>query len=562
MTIFTPNSVVSATTSSSAGTTTGQEQLASKAPPTSSWSPSSDSQQQQQQLRIAIAGGGIAGLTLALCLLQHCGVTADVYEQATQFADDVGAGMSLYANSLRILLDELGLGEALAPVTHPFGCRKWTRHDGTTVAEAPEMAMVHPDNNNNNNGDPVKSDANTSESANKLQSMGIRRWRLQKVLFDAAQQRGIPIHFGKGTQRLERLQHDDPNKVRLIFQDGTTATADLVLACDGCRSVIRTQVTSNQHELRYTGTTCLMGIAQHPCQGICLPTSFSDNTHGVFFPTGVNEQCFQFHFDVPTEQADPSNWGTLSQAVTERECAALVQRLRNEGWSEKEYLEPFRHVVSALRIGLCLLEPALDHFVHWDNTVVLLGDAAHPPVPYLGQAGAMGVEDASVLSLLLRHYCCNDGHSIGLVEPQNLPMVLQLYEQMRVPRTRAMLANSRQMGRAQTLRASPVGNRRAAREEMIQRQVFFHETLPLLFPGANYDVRREVEAVIAKARLPVVAEEDEDEEVGRGQDDRNAQSRSTENPVLWVSCARGQTVDDNAPVVQTRECAHLATSCD
>jgi salicylate hydroxylase len=305
-----------------------------------------------------------------------------------------------------------------------------------------------------------------------------------------------------------------------------------------------------------------MGIAQHPCQGICLPTSFSDNTHGVFFPTGANEQCFQFHFDVPTKQADPSNWGTLSQAVTERECAALVQRLRNEGWSEEKYLEPFRHVVSALRIGLCLLEPALERFVHWDNTVVLLGDAAHPPVPYLGQAGAMGMEDATVLSLLLRHYCCSDGRSTGLVDPQNLSMVLQLYEQMRVPRTRAMLENSRQMGRAQTLRASPVGNRRAAREEMIQRQVFFHETLPLLFPGANYDVRREVEAVIAKARLPIVVEEEgEDEEGGRSHDDHHGQSR-TENPVLWVSCAEGITGADTAPTVQNRERAFLATDCN
>ena len=549
MTINIPKDFVSTTTTSSPATPNEATPIA---PPASSKSQSSASQQ-PQQLRIAIVGGGIVGLTLALCLHQHCGVEADVYEQAAQFADDVGAGMGLYANSLRVLLDELGLGEALAPLTYPFESRKWTRHDGTTVAEAPETAIVNPDSSDHVN--PYANTNITSDDANKLQSVGIRRWRLQKVLFEAAQQRGIPIHFDKRTQRLERLQHDDPNKIRLIFCDGTTATADLILACDGCRSVIRTQVTKNQHQLRYTGTTCLMGIAQHPCQGICLPTSSSDNTHGVFFPTGANELCFQFHFDVPTKQADPSNWGTLSQAVTKRECAALEQRLRNEGWSEEKYLEPFRHVVSALRIGLCLLEPTLDRFVHWDNTVVLLGDAAHPPLPYLGQAGAMGIEDATALSLLLRHYCCSDGRSTGFMDPQNLPMVLQLYEQMRVRRTRAVLANSRQMGRAQRLRASTVGNRRAAREEMIQRQVFFHETLPLLFPGANYDVRREVEAVLAKARLPVVAEEEEDdEEGGRSHEDRNAQSR-IDIPVF------GRAAADTEPPVLNWERAFLATDC-
>jgi salicylate hydroxylase len=246
-----------------------------------------------------------------------------------------------------------------------------------------------------------------------------------------------------------------------------------------------------------------MGIARQPCEGICLPSSTGHDTHGVFFPTGTDEQCFQFHFNVPEDQADHNNWGTLSQAVTASECEQLTQRLRAEGWDQR-YLEPFQHVVSALRIGFCLLEPALEQFVYWDNSVVLLGDAAHPPVPYLGQGGAMGLEDAGVLCLLLQHYCCQD--SSGVFDMQHLPAALKLYQEMRIPRTSAMLANAKLMGHSQAVRASGIGNRRAAKETMIQRQVFFHETMPLLFPGANYNYQKQVAAAIEKAGLEPVPE--------------------------------------------------------
>jgi len=129
----------------------------------------------------------------------------------------------------------------------------------------------------------------------------------------------------------------------------------------------------------------------------------------------------------------------------------------------------------------------------------------------------MGLEDAGVLCLLLRHYCCNDGTSAHF-DAQQLPAALQLYDRMRVPRTRAMLARAKQMGRAQAIRASasPVNSRRHARESMLQRQVFFHDTLPILWHGANYDCHAAVAHAIAQAGLPAVPEGSEPEGGGGG----------------------------------------------
>ena len=507
--------------------------------------------------RIAIAGGGIVGLTTALCLHRHCGLTVTIFEQADRFVDDVGAGMGLYANGLRVL-EDLGLFDEIHRISQPFGKRTWERHhDGSAVAVADETVLAR----TNGDGDCCNEDGHDPDVQLHLQPRGCRRWRLQKVLYDAVQKAGIPIHFAKRTVRMERVPSSasssstDSSIIRLIFADGTTHDADLLLAADGVKSVVRQCLTNNgtkqPHKLRYTGTTCFMGIARVAARpGICLPTSTSD-THGVFFPTGcssgdsdndsncnTNEQCFQFHYQLPAAQADRSNWGTLSQAVTAHECDQLVRRLRQEGWDEATYLQPLQNsnIESALRIGLCVLDPPLERFVYHDHSVVLLGDAAHPPVPFLGQGAQQGLEDAGVLALLLRQYCCHSGDGDGSsgdddggdgFDPTHLPTAFKLYERMRIPRTRAMLTRALQMGRAQEVRASSAIYRQDAQEERILRDVFFHETLPVLVPGVSYEYRKEVAKAIAEEGLVMVpeAEQEEDDD----DDNNNSIDKEEEN---------------------------------
>lgn len=79
---------------------------------------------------IVIVGAGIVGLVLALALNKHLGIQAEVYEQAQAFHDDVGAGMGMYPNGLRVIRDvDPELLDQIKSVGHPYVYRRWEVRD-------------------------------------------------------------------------------------------------------------------------------------------------------------------------------------------------------------------------------------------------------------------------------------------------------------------------------------------------------------------------------------------------------------------------------------------------
>eukprot|EP00526_Cylindrotheca_closterium_P028938 CAMPEP_0113642134 /NCGR_PEP_ID=MMETSP0017_2-20120614/22134_1 /TAXON_ID=2856 /ORGANISM="Cylindrotheca closterium" /LENGTH=473 /DNA_ID=CAMNT_0000553541 /DNA_START=150 /DNA_END=1571 /DNA_ORIENTATION=- /assembly_acc=CAM_ASM_000147 len=438
----------------------------------------------EEPTEIVIVGAGIVGLVLALALNKQLGIKAEVYEQAQVFHDDVGAGMGMYPNGLRVIRDiDPELLQKIKAAGHPYGVRRWERHDGTEVAVAEERVLAGDDED--------------------LMSIGIRRWRLQKVLFEAVEKAGIKIHFRK---RLESIKQIDDH-VNLKFEDGTDTSCKLLLASDGSSSRVRKIITNDASTLKYTGTQCLMGTSSLPReeQGLCLPSSPTSKCHGAFYPVAESEQCFQFHFPVPEEEAKASqgSWGALTEHVGHEECKTLANRLIEDGWDRK-YLEPLYHMDKAIKIGFSTLDPPLETFVQ--GQVALVGDAAHPPVPYLGQGAQQGLEDAGTLALLLKHLClvknANGNHAIVMSKLQS---ALKLYDEMRVPRTQDMLTRSEAWGKHQQKRAENENFNRT-KEKLIQRDVFFHETMPVLLPGVQHDYKEEVLKALPSL-LPVAEEE-------------------------------------------------------
>ena len=374
-----------------------------------------------------------------------------------------------------------------------------------------------------------------------MQPIGIRRWRLQKIRLEAVQEAGIQVHFNKRLDSLEQgvlssstidkpdqvpVTSEDPmplHQVRLNFTDGTSRATRLLLACDGSKSQVRKLISGGKYQLQHTGTTCLMGTSTvpRPTRGLSLPSSETTKCHGAFYPTGENEQCFQFHFPTALDEEESENdastshsvvnpkdasWGGLTHAVEQTECNKLADRLVEDGWDEK-YIEPLRKVEKALKIGFGTLEPQLESFVF--DHIVLVGDSAHPPVPYLGQGAQQGLEDAGTLALLLRHYCTRQRKpsllASGYKSPSprmmfslaNVATGLQLYNELRVPRTAEILNRGELWGKQQQKRAE---NKRynEVREENIRRDVFYYETLPVLLPVVRHDYREDVKAAIEK----------------------------------------------------------------
>jgi salicylate hydroxylase len=367
----------------------------------------------------------------------------------------------------------------------------------------------------------------------ELLSLGIRRWKYQQVLYEACQSVGIVIHFGKRLQSISAFEKDGDINSLLTFKDGSAVTASLVIGADGINSKVRNYVVnpSNDPEAsqkieeyvpEYTGVTCLMGCANVPrIRGICFPSSATTKCHACYYPTLVPEhdgegntlddqqyeQVFQIYFPSPIER--PDTWRTLTPEEAKVECRDLAKKLREDGWDE-QFLKPLESETlnGVLRVGLRSRE-ALDFWhVGGENNssgagarAVLLGDAAHPPVPYIGQGAMMAMEDAGTLSLLLSRYCPIDKKKSGnttapaTIDYTHFHKAMKTYESLRVARTRAILGSSVQLGQTQQKRAeSKLYN--AFREWSIKAQVWAHGTLPVMRPGAAFDYVQRVKEVL------------------------------------------------------------------
>ena len=173
---------------------------------------------------VIIAGGGIIGLLMALALNKYVNVKAEVYEQAEKFEEDVGAGMGLYANGLRVIRDiDPALLQEIQEAGHPYLYRRWERHDGTEVAVADEGVLG---SNEDHPGGPLK-------------TMGIRRWKLQQCLHAAVAKAGISIHFGK---KVATVSTPENGTTEVVFTDGSRREAQLLIAADGGRSSVRSRM--------------------------------------------------------------------------------------------------------------------------------------------------------------------------------------------------------------------------------------------------------------------------------------------------------------------------------
>ena len=140
---------------------------------------------------IVIVGAGIVGLTTALALHKHTGLKPVLYEQAGSFQAGIGAAIGMYPHGLRVLRDiDPNLVTAIRGAGYPYEYRRWIRHDGTKVAVASESALDRRDD--------------------RLHSIGIRRWKLQKILFDAVVEAGITVQMRQSPSKFRFRLHVAP----------------------------------------------------------------------------------------------------------------------------------------------------------------------------------------------------------------------------------------------------------------------------------------------------------------------------------------------------------------
>ncbi|WP_225839285.1 FAD-dependent monooxygenase [Streptomyces sp. NK08204] len=346
------------------------------------------------QMRVAVAGAGIAGLALASAL-HRAGVECHLYEQAGRLAE-VGAGVQLAPNATR-LLRRLGLRDRLRTVAvtpQAIEMRRWD--DGTLLQRTALGGSCH-----SRFGAPYY----TVHRAD-LHSSLLSLVPPEQVHLDA---RCVAV-----TQ--------DTDEARLHLSDGTTVAADLVVGADGIHSVVREQIVTDQP--KYSGQTIYRGLVPaervpHLLSEPRVQLWFGPDQHCVCYPVSAGRQV-SFGATVTASDWQEESWSARGDVA---ELAAAYA-----GWHE----DVARLIDAADTVSRWALHDreSIDRLS--SGRVAVIGDAAHPMLPFQAQGANQAIEDAVVLAACLAH-----------VTPARLSGALRRYEQHRLPRTARIQRQSR-----------------------------------------------------------------------------------------------------------------------
>jgi 2-polyprenyl-6-methoxyphenol hydroxylase-like FAD-dependent oxidoreductase len=362
---------------------------------------------------VIIAGAGIGGLTAALTIARR-GFPVFLFEQA-QHLEEIGAGVQLSPNAARILLS-LGLGEALQPyVVAPEELRVMDAASGRLLARAPLGTVAA-----QRYGAPY---------------WVIHRGDLQAVLVNAVR-RHAEIELRLGT-RVEAFAPDrDGITVAARASGQSVEHRGLVLVgADGLWSTVRESL-GHHDRLRFANHTAWRGLI--PTEAVAaelrapvLNLWFGARAHLVHYPVrGGNlvnvvaiarDNWREPGWNAPADRADvlaryPADaWPSSARAI-------LEARQQWQKWA------------------LCDRAP----LARWGKgRATLLGDAAHPMLPYLAQGAAMAIEDAAVLAQRLAD------------APDDPQAALRAYEHQRRRRTARVQRAARRNGTLFHLRGAP-----------------------------------------------------------------------------------------------------------
>ncbi|MBM3513741.1 MAG: FAD-binding protein [Alphaproteobacteria bacterium] len=318
---------------------------------------------------IMIIGAGIGGLALALAL-QKRGRKVAVYERAPELGE-VGAGVMLTPNSNRVL-EHLGvLAEVEKGATSPGQTQ--VRHFETGA----EMSTT-------DLGDAFK------------KRYGSPYYDVHRVHMHAALHQAVRandsgcIHVAHDLIDLSQ----DAHGVRAMFANGAVAEGSLLVGCDGVRSVVKGNIGIDD-AARFTGNLAWRGLlpieALPPHQrGPAITIWTGPGRHFVEYTikngTMKNYVAIANH-DTWTEEG----WSTRAKVADPLHAFT--------GWHED-----VRAIIAATPADGCIKWGLFDRDpLDWwsKGRVTLLGDAAHPMLPFMAQGAAMALEDAVILGRCL-----------------------------------------------------------------------------------------------------------------------------------------------------------------
>jgi len=363
------------------------------------------------QLRIAIIGGGIAGLALAAGLTKKPHLSIHVYESVPSYLD-VGAGLALHGNAIKAMA-------LLGPEVRRayFGAAV-----GVASEEDEEIAT-----------EVIL--AQGPHAGEKVAELGRAKGRKSVSRADLlAGLRGLvpkeKLSFGK---RLDEIVEDEGG-VKLRFKDGTEVEADCVLGADGIHSVVRAYLLGEDHPATkpknrdgWQVYRTLVSVEEARAQ---IDEKWTKGVPILLGPRG-HVNCI------------PMNKGTRVSAGVAVRGAAMGENGASKALDPAlyaDYTEEAQKIVRMVAKDTSASWSVGDHDhapFYSKGCVAMMGDAAHASLPFAGNGAAQALEDAAVLD-----------HLFGRVkQASRIEAALAAYDTVRRPRSQSVVNLARAFGR-------------------------------------------------------------------------------------------------------------------
>ncbi len=345
---------------------------------------------------ILIAGGGIGGLTLAIALAAQ-GIPCRIIEQQ-QEVSEAGAGIQLGPNAVGVLR-RLAVAEALEPSAgKPDLLRVHSGASGTVLTELPFGAWLA-----ERHGAPY---------------WVAHRADLHRALLDTARAcSSVSIHTGNDVAAFEATA----DGVHITTAQGAQFDGPMLVGADGLWSTIRRTIWPNA-TLTYSGRTAARAVIPRDA----APARFRDNVTGIWLAPSAHI----VHYPV-------SGGRDVALAVLAEEDWP------GEGWGLPVDRDPLLARLYRFSPALRELLARATDWRRWplydptplprwsQGCVTLLGDAAHPVLPFLAQGGALAIEDAETLARAIAQWRDDPAEACRRYEAARRPRAIKVQQTSR-----------------------------------------------------------------------------------------------------------------------------------
>jgi len=354
-----------------------------------------------RDLSVSVIGAGMGGLTAALAL-QKLGFKVRVYEQAPALGE-VGAGLTISPNATRAL-DFVGLGPFMAE-----------------AADKPSAgALVH-----YRTGEAL---TRTQRDGSFKDTYGAEYYQIHRADLHDALVAAVRAHDEEAIRLSHAFDHleQDENGVTASFKNGTKISSDVLIGADGSRSAVRGSIIDTVQP-KFTGQAAFRGMVPAEAVEPYMTIANSTTTMG---PGHIFTRYYLRH-----------------EKLVNVVGIAKTDAWKEEGWSipatREEFLTEYQGwndnvigIINAIPKDKIFKWALFDRdpIPEWTvGRTTLLGDAAHPMLPFLGMGAAMALEDGVVLARCLEKYAT----------PAE---AFAAYEEARKERTKGVLLDSRKQG--------------------------------------------------------------------------------------------------------------------